>query len=146
MTDYLWLVLLIILVAITALCFFSYIASFIVRNKLKENGELDDEKERVFAKIFPISGILMLFCGGIAYKINTHLILQAPEVLVNFAYWYGVGLLASLVHMFFHGYLLHPYYSTDWDEVFAGFFKALLGPIQIIFTVWGILKYKPAHK
>jgi archaellum biogenesis protein FlaJ (TadC family) len=113
-------------------------------SKEEKLSESKEERREVFwNKAVLTIGIMIVVCLTVTYKIYQYLIFEVPGALEEFGIWYLFGFLSRMPLLYYKDYILHPVFATDWEEVFKTFFTALLGPLQILFTIWGIWKHKP---
>lgn len=142
--DYLLVCVLVlaIILAYAAVCLFLvFVQGGNEAQDLSDEKEIHRERFRYGAIL--VFGIMTIVCLSIAYKTLQHLILEAPEALKDFGVWYLLGFLSRLPLLYHKDLIFHPSFDTDWEEVFKTFFIALLGPLQIVVTIWGIWKHKP---
>jgi len=92
--------------------------------------------------IILVIGAVALIATIAGYKSYQYLITEAPAVIETFGVWYLVGFVSRLPLLVYRGYLFHHFFDTEWDEVFGTFFTALIGPFQILFTIYGIWNWK----
>ncbi len=101
-----------------------------------------DKRSFMRKKMFFLSGLTFFISAVISYKIYQYLAFHAIYVLVNFAWWYLAGFVSRIPLLVHNGSLFHRTFSTGWHDVFETFFTALLGPFQLLVTVWGIWKHR----
>ena len=103
-----------------------------------------DELKRRKAWIIaaPIAGAVCIACFGTAGTIFRFLFLNSPQILQNFGIWYLFGFVCRLPLLYYKEFIFSPCFDIEWEEVFITFFWALLGPLQLAFTVHGVWKHK----
>lgn len=97
--------------------------------------EDEEQKRRVRLRILLCSAALSAAFAYLAYYSANYLVEHAPRVLWQFGQWYGLGFLSRLVLLYHRRKFLDRSYGTDWGEVFASFFIALLGPIETLVLI-----------
>lgn len=103
---------------------------------------LADKRSFMRKRMFFLSGLTFFISAVISYKIYQYLAFHAVYVLVNFAWWYLAGFVSRIPLLVHNGSLSHRTFDIDWDELFYTFFTALLGPFQLLITVWQIWKHR----
>lgn len=131
-----FVLILVILCGLVALYATGYFIIFFY--SIKEE-ELDKVQQRWLAACSCAVALLTAFC---AYTGFNHLAINSPNTIADFWIWYVVGFASRLPLLQYKGFIFDPHFATEWDEVLSSlFFWAFFGPIQIVFTVWGIYKH-----
>lgn len=111
-----------------------------------EARKLGDPKEPGRKKLreaaITIMGAICLICIAVGYHIYQVLIFDSPHVLRNFGYWYLTGFSSRMLLLYLRDEIFHPFYAPKWEEISISFLWALLGPVQIPVTVYGIWRYR----
>lgn len=101
-------------------------------NFSQEDREEEEKFELMKRKIAPVCSGIFVATAAFAYNIHLHLASRAPETFVFFGVWYAIGLISRFVILTLRHEVMSPIAVTDWDAVACGFFKAILGPIEVI--------------
>lgn len=128
------------LILSVAVAFFATAVFFACLRCLQEE-EGTDEQRLVWKTFLFLSPPIAVVALGATYWHLQHLMAEWPETLRNFWLWYFFGFISRVPLLYYRGHIFHPVFDTEWEEVFRTFLNALLGPIQIIFTVWGIWEH-----
>lgn len=94
-----------------------------------------EKKKRIRLFILLCLGAFFVVFVGLAYISGRYLAGHAPWALKQFGEWYGLGFLSRMVLLYHRREFLDRSYGTDWGEVFASFFIALLGPIETVVLI-----------
>lgn len=142
--HYLWLAGLVVS-AIVALAVFGSLFSLVEvqveERHLKTTRNIQRRKIRNW--IILVVGAVGIIASVVGYWFYQHLIAESPEILGEFGAWYLTGFILRLPLLVHRGYIiLHPIFRIGWEEVFGTFFTALLGPLQLLFTIYGIWRWK----